>query len=390
VSFAIALVAGGLLLIEGAARVWLALSSQPQAALDLRSGQVETAWIEILEQDLKAQGQAQELYLPDAELFWRLRPDTSLEVENRVYQTRTRPVTWRIRINPEGQRGAPPPRAEEQASPVIAALGDSCTFGFRVDEDETYPALLQASLRDHGMPRAAVVNHGVPGYTSFQGRRLLAEILSRDRPDFVALAFGANDLELDVASDAAKAERISPARLRLYSALTHLATARLFLRRPDERTLPDRTPRSTRVSPAEFRENLLAMIRAARGAGARVLLLDLVLIGPVFREAIAEIARQEEIPWLDGREILRAGLDDLLAGRRYQRERAEIDRFWDQEVEQYRFVYYDEAFYRKLARDPVRSALLRYLMVEPVHPNPLGNRLIAQAVAERILEVRSP
>ena len=391
VSFAIVLVAGGLLLIEGAARVWLALSARPLAAIDVQSGAIETAWFDILEQDLKTGAEAPSLYLPDAELFWRLRPDTALEVENQVYRTRTRPVTWRIRINPEGQRGASHPRPEEQASPVIAALGDSCTFGFRVDEEETYPALLQASLREHGMPRAAVTNYGVPGYTSFQGRRLLSAILARDRPDFVVLAFGANDLELDVASDAAKAERISPVRLRLYSALTHLATARLFLPRQDgRRTDPDRPAQSTRVSPAEFRENLRAMIRAARGAGARVILLDLVLIGPVFREAIGEIAQQESVPWLDAREILRTGLDDLLAGRRFQQERAEIDRFWNQEVEQYRLVYYDEAFYRKLARDPVRSGLLRYLMVEPVHPNPLGNRLIAQAVAGRILAEGGP
>ena len=391
VSFAIVLVAAGLLLIEGAARVWLALSARPLAAIDVRSGSLETAWFEILERDLKTDLDAPGLYLPDAELFWRLRPDTALEVENQVYQTRTRPVTWRIRINPEGQRGAGLPRAEEQASPVIAALGDSCTFGFRVDEDETYPALLQASLREHGMPRAAVVNYGVPGYTTFQGRRLLSEILSRHRPDFVVLAFGANDLELDVASDAAKGESISPVRLRLYSALNHLAIARLFLREPDgRRTDPDRPAQSTRVSPAEFRENLLAMLRAARGAGAHVILLDLVLIGPVFREAIAEIAEQEDVPWLDAREILRAGLDDLLAGRRYQQERAEIDRFWGQEVEQYRLVYYDEAFYRKLARDPIRSGLLRYLMVEPVHPSPLGNRLIAEAVGARILGGRGP
>ena len=128
------------------------------------------------------------------------------------------------------------------------------------------------------------------------------------------------------------------------------------------------------------------MIEAARGAGSRVILLDLVLIGPVFRDAIAEIARQESVPWLDGREILRAGLADLLAGRRFQQERAEIDRFWSQEVERVRLVYYDEAFYRKLARDPIRSGLLRYLMVEPVHASPLGNRLIAEAVGAQILE----
>ena len=386
VGFAIALIAAGLLLIEAAARVWLALSSGSRSAQDVRTGAVETAWFDILEQDLKTDAAAPRLYQPDAELFWRLRPGISLEVENQVYKTRTRPQTWRIQINAEGQRGAPPP-GPEPASPLVAALGDSCTFGFRVSDGETYPAQLEADLRGHGMPRAAVVNYGVPGYTSFQGRRLLAEVLARTRPDFVLLGFGANDLELDVASDAAKAARISPLRLRVYTALNHLATARLLEHRPRaNRTDPEHAAATPRVSPAEFRENLLAMIRAARGAGARVILLDLVLIGPVFRDAIAEIAQQEAVPWLDGREILRAGLSDLLAGRRFQPERAEIDRFWSQEVEQVRLVYYDEAFYRKLARDPIRSGLLRYLMVEPVHASPLGNRLIAEAVAARIRE----
>ena len=103
---------GGLLLIEVAARVWLALSSGARAALDLRSGAVETAWFDILEQDLKTDAAAPRLYLPDAELFWRLRPGSSLEVENQVYKTRTRPRTWRIEINAEGQRGAPPPGPE--------------------------------------------------------------------------------------------------------------------------------------------------------------------------------------------------------------------------------------------------------------------------------------
>jgi lysophospholipase L1-like esterase len=382
--FAVILVAAGLLLIEGAARAWLALASAPRTALDLRSGSIQTAWFDILEQDLTGAA-APRLYQPDGKLFWRLRPGTELEVENQVYRTRGRPVTWRIQINAEGQRGGPPPRPEA-AAPLIVALGDSCTFGFRVGEDETYPAQLEASLREHGMPRAAVMNYGVPGYTSFQGRRLLGEVLARHRPDFVLIAFGANDLERDVASDAAKAERISPWRLWLYTALRHLATARLLQHQPDgARTDPQPPAQATRVSPAEFRENLIAMVRAAREAGARLILLDLVLIGPVFRDAIAEVARQESVPWLDGREILRAGLADLLAGRRFQRERAEIDRFWDQEVEQYRLVYYDEAFYRQLAADPTRSALLRYLMVEPVHASPLGNRLIAQSVAAHIL-----
>lgn len=389
--FAVVIVASLLGLIEGAARIWLAFASRPAAALDVASGAIETKWFDVLNEDLRGGGAGADLYVPDARLFWRLRPDTSARVVNAVYKTRTQPVTWNIRINEDGFRGPPYPADEAGASPVIAALGDSCTFGFRVDEDETYPVQLQAFLRSQGMGRAAVVNHGVPGYTTFQGNRLLGEILSRQRPDFVILAFGANDLEADVYSDAAKAETISPARLRLYGALTHLATARLFLRgAQSRRTDPHLSTLTPRVSPDEFRQNLLAMIRAARGTGARVILLDLVLIGPVFRESIAALAQQEGVVWLDAREILRSGLEDLLAGRRFREERAQIDRFWRREVEQVRLVYYDEAFYRKLSQDPVWRGLLRYLMVEPIHPNPLGQRLIAEAVGRQILAQSSP
>jgi hypothetical protein len=50
-----------------------------------------------------------------------------------------------------------------------------------------------------------------------------------------------------------------------------------------------------------------------------------------------------------------------------------------------RLVYFDEAFYRERLADPVERGLLRYLMVEPIHPNALGNRLIADEVARHIL-----
>ena len=152
--FAIVLIAAGLLLIEVAARAWLALSAGAREANDLRSGAVETTWFDILEQDLKTDPDAPRLYQPDPELFWRLRPDTALEVDNQVYQTRTRPRTWRIQINPEGQRGPASPRTRSLAPDRRPRR--LLHLGFRVSEDETYPALLQANLREHGMTRAAV------------------------------------------------------------------------------------------------------------------------------------------------------------------------------------------------------------------------------------------
>jgi hypothetical protein len=98
VCFAIVLIAAGLLLIEAAARVWLALSSGPRAAQDVRTGAVETAWFDILEQDLKTDAAAPRLYQPDAELFWRLRPASKSRTRS------TRPAPGR---GPGGSRSTP-------------------------------------------------------------------------------------------------------------------------------------------------------------------------------------------------------------------------------------------------------------------------------------------
>ena len=72
----------------------------------------------------------------------------------------------------------------------IVALGDSNTSGWDVDEGANWPAQLQALFSRDGR-RAEVVNAGVWGYTSFQGRRRFDEILPF-HPDIVLVSFGAN------------------------------------------------------------------------------------------------------------------------------------------------------------------------------------------------------
>ena len=139
------------------------------------------------------------------------------------------------------------------------------------------------------------------------------------------------------------------------------------------------------MSDSEFRDNLQAMVLAARRAGARVLLLDLVFIGPVFRQGIADTGRERDVTWIDGRQVLIDGLAELRSGSRFQAERAALDTFWNQDLLEYNPVYFDEQLYCTLFADPTWSGLLRYLLIEPVHPNPLGNRIIAEAVGREIL-----
>ena len=93
---------------------------------------------------------------------------------------------------------APPPAPKPLAaaapaalSGVIAAVGDSLTEGYGVDEEKAYPALLEQKLRASGH-NYSVINAGISGETSSGTLSRVRWILAL-KPDIVILETGAND-----------------------------------------------------------------------------------------------------------------------------------------------------------------------------------------------------
>jgi lysophospholipase L1-like esterase len=375
-------------MIEGAAWIWLRLAASRIPVGNIATETIGTDWFDFLNDDLVTAGKSTPLYVPDAKLFWRLRPDTNASLENIVYKTKGEPVRWEITINGDGFRGTPYPSDNPSQKPVIATLGDSCTFGFRVSDKETYPAQLQEILRSQAFGNATVVNYGVPGYTSFQGLQLLREILKQRRPDIIVLAFGANDLEADRYSDEEKAEQIGTKRARLAQLLYRLSITKVLTGNLlAQRSIASATSAGTmRVPPEAFERNMRDMVKLSQEAGAKVILLNIALMKEDNGALLARIAQEQGVAWIDGRTILLKGLADMLSGKRFPQERKELDRFWQEQVLQYRYVYYPEEVYRKLLETPYWPNLLLYLMIEPVHPNRLGHRLIAEEIAHQIAD----
>ena len=75
--------------------------------------------------------------------------------------------------------------------PLVAFLGDSLTSGWRLPEDEAWPALVAKELRAQGKP-IRVINAGVSGDTAARALSRLPAVLAH-QPDVLVVALGTND-----------------------------------------------------------------------------------------------------------------------------------------------------------------------------------------------------
>jgi lysophospholipase L1-like esterase len=103
-------------------------------------------------------------------------------------------LAYKVHINALGLRGpeiepTPPPGRTR-----ILVLGDSHTFGYYLEESETWPAQLQASLRRNGRD-VEVVNGGCGGWSIDSETLFTLERALALEPDPVIIGFFANDID---------------------------------------------------------------------------------------------------------------------------------------------------------------------------------------------------
>ncbi|MBD3256809.1 hypothetical protein GF377_00150, partial [candidate division GN15 bacterium] len=192
----------------------------------------------------------------DHDLFWRLRPNR--EEASRFYEGKT------YRINNLGLRGD---NIGGKTKPRIVALGNSCTFGWGVDDNQAFPAVLEEKL-DRSYE---VINAGVPGYSSYQGRVFFEQELVDLDPDVVLIMFSWNDIWAAAGEIADKDQEFPPPIvIAIQNQLSRLHTYRLLKKllltpvEPPTDSLFSHEAPVYRVSRDDFAANLTAICSTAR------------------------------------------------------------------------------------------------------------------------------
>ncbi len=122
------------------------------------------------------------MVLHDPLLGWRLTPDWRGRHTHHDFKTE-------YRIDSRGFRADTDPGPGTR--PLYALVGDSFTFGLGVADHQTFAHLLnnKAGLR------AAILNCGVPGYSTDQEALFIEKVVLRERPQAIVLfLYLANDL----------------------------------------------------------------------------------------------------------------------------------------------------------------------------------------------------
>ena len=204
------------------------------------------------------------LFMQDPQVGWTPRPNfsgTFLEHD--------------VDINAAGLRGS---QLLEDRRTVLC-LGDSTTFGWRVRQSESFPAVLGQRLTKTAGPNSwQVLNAGVPGYSSRQVQLQAAQLIPLLEPDVVVICIGNNDRWAVRSSDAERIPDKSAAsmtrRLLASSHFISLLAEQFSSNTTATFEAPDLKDSVPRVATNETEKNIRSIIELAQRHKCRVIVLS--------------------------------------------------------------------------------------------------------------------
>jgi len=226
---------------------------------------------------------------PDPDLIWKLKPGC------RLFENES--------LNSYGFRGPDFSKSKLPNTFRIAMLGDSRTFGFGIEkQDRTFAAKLSRFLnKQRTGVHYEVLNLGVIGYSSYQGRILSTTFVRHLSPDLLIVWYGFNDMLYFHLTDREASHRtrwLSQVEKRLNKShfFLYIKKFRADIRSMKNRKIQIGQRIVRRVPPDEFRENLRQIVSQAARTNTDVFLMN----SPV-RPEIPMILNSKIIQTVDSR-----------------------------------------------------------------------------------------
>jgi len=342
----------------------------------------------------------------DWEFLWVLRPNCHKQLEPNtpnLIPWKGRVPAGELTINSQSVRAKKDYELGKSRSLRIVCIGDSVTFGLDVDDDSTYPAQLQQIVAAAD-PKAnvEVINAGVPGYTSRQGLVFFYKRLLRFKPDIVVAEFGFNDayskggwftpsdswlLEGNIQEGfrSKYSYRAIPLVMlhqplfvyfKYLGVLVHYAKIKAAadeiskkdyaqnLNNANARTKQEMIKKfqNARVPPGVFLDDLNQMAQLARRNQFRLVFYLPFSIHPLYRFLVYTVANENGIPVVD------------FSGRQggYDMEELSKNPAYDRILSLYR---------RNISDDFLKKNKIYLVTTDGVHPNAVGNRIVAEEIA---------
>ena len=268
------------------------------------------------------------LYAPCPDRMFELKPGATINPRVGVFgpyedKWKKANLKYEIRINSLGFRDIEFKLNKEAGVIRVVCLGDSSTFGWDIKEDEAYPKIIEKFIHEK-LPshKVEVLNFGIPGYSSWQGRLFLAQRVWEFEPDILVVAYGRND-ELDTAfaptkdginrtdkelmpDDETSMERANNhilARIKTLPIYRYLLTklAKYPGSKTDvKQTWGDKNDKTKRRATADqYQENLRWIIAKGKKRNVPVILLGLGMFLEPYRKALIEVGVSQEVPAYD-------------------------------------------------------------------------------------------
>ena len=178
-------------------------------------------------------------------------------------------------------------QVKDKTTPKILLVGDSRTFGLGVEVTKTFGEILENIL-----PGYYVINLGMIGYSSYQGVKILEKYIGIIKPSIVIVSFSFNDRRyvvdqknIDSSEYFTRVYRLNKAnyikeRLKHVSYFFRImqyaynAAIKAFFKTD---TKPEYLLNTVypRVSPQDYRANLIKMIEITQQQNAKMMLLSL-------------------------------------------------------------------------------------------------------------------